>query len=439
MSSFDPGSLTNEQLQALMARLAAQNQLPAGVSYTPTATPTPTPPPVPPHNTIGSSAATPNYHMTTAAPAGYPYHPVGFSYLANGQAGSAATFPPPPLPPRPDNTLEEQPATNGVADSHVQPTYQPVTQPPPASTTPLYPAVQPQPVQEPRMAPVPVPTRPPVPPHHPHTILSLTPTPTPPVTVPPTVTPTQPSLGGFVLPPTGGVRPVAVNAGLVQAQMAKVRQERSVDVCFVVDCTGSMVHWLKQVKEKVLAIAAQVGQMERVSTLRLAFVGYRDYLYADRFTILPFTENMQSFYTQVQQAQATFCEGNDEPEDLLGGLDKALRLQWTASTRLIVLIADAPCHGRAFHDLDENDNAPFQDPLRADTLLTVMSRTYHIDLAFCRINATTDKMIKAFKGWYNDPGSRRLLRVLELDEKVDDFLNQMVQTISESVMRPGGA
>jgi len=140
---------------------------------------------------------------------------------------------------------------------------------------------------------------------------------------------------------------------------------------------------------------------------------------------------------KVKSVQALYCSGNDEPEDLLGGLDQALHLEWRSFTRLIVLIADAPCHGgKEFHDLEESpENARVTDPLRAETLLKVMSGRYQIDLAFCRIKPDTDRMVERFKQLYNDPRSRRLLRTIDLSTDADSFLNQMVMTIRDSVIK----
>lgn len=41
--------------------------------------------------------------------------------------------------------------------------------------------------------------------------------------------------------------------------------------------------------------------------------------------------------------------GDDVPEDVAGGLKLATKLSWTSPTRLCILIADAPCHGRMYH------------------------------------------------------------------------------------------
>jgi hypothetical protein len=52
--------------------------------------------------------------------------------------------------------------------------------------------------------------------------------------------------------------------------------------------------------------------------------------------------------------------GDDGPEDVAGGFEKALEQNWTSKTKYAVLIADAPCHGSKYHD--DQDDYPDGDP-----------------------------------------------------------------------------
>jgi len=187
----------------------------------------------------------------------------------------------------------------------------------------------------------------------------------------------------------------------------------------------------------LIYFAAAVLQHDRVSVVRVSFVGYRDYFYPahQRYVVFPFTSDVAEFARQVSTVEAVYCKGNDEPEDLLGGLDQALRLEWKSHSKVIILIADAPCHGGVeYHDLDESShNKSHHDPLRPDTLLRAMAQRFTIDLTFCRIKADTDKMISKFKEFYNDPRTNRQLKEINLSDQVDDFMPQIVQTITESV------
>lgn len=55
----------------------------------------------------------------------------------------------------------------------------------------------------------------------------------------------------------------------------------SVDLCFVMDCTGSMDQWIEQAQQKTLNLVTAAKQQFKVK-VRVAFVAYRDYSEGDR-------------------------------------------------------------------------------------------------------------------------------------------------------------
>ena len=76
---------------------------------------------------------------------------------------------------------------------------------------------------------------------------------------------------------------------------------------------------------------------------------------------------------------------------------QVLQLDWLATTRTAILIADAPCHGARFHHFD--DHFPLEpDPhgLTAEALLTRFNQA-GVDLVFARISAATDIMVQKFR------------------------------------------
>ena len=252
------------------------------------------------------------------------------------------------------------------------------------------------------------------------------------------------SPNGERTPPGGYANgpPQQQHAGLQSTNPAvqKLLATKSVDLAFCVDCTGSMKQWLDFVKAKVVAIANAVKKDPRVVRVRLAFVGYRDYVYpADqRYVIINFIDNAEQFALSIRDVPALYCTGNDEPEDLLGGLNACLtKLDWQSKCKIVILITDAPCHGgKDYHDLKENpNNASYKDPLRPDTLLRAMSDRFAIDLTFCRIKSDTDRMVGKFQTFYNNPAKRKQLEVIELTDQVDDFMAKIVKTVTQSVNR----
>jgi hypothetical protein len=94
-------------------------------------------------------------------------------------------------------------------------------------------------------------------------------------------------------------------------------------------------------------------------------------------------------------------DGGDAPEDVHGGLERALRLDWGVGgsmTRVLVHVADAPCHGARYHACTD-DAYPGGDPhgLRSDELLRGL-RQRGVCYKFGRINGSTDRMVELFDG-----------------------------------------
>ena len=91
---------------------------------------------------------------------------------------------------------------------------------------------------------------------------------------------------------------------------------KSLDACFVLDCTGSMASKILAAKEKIVEIQSRIMSCLGVGgTLRLSVVGYRDYGDEQPFEILPFTgevENVESFLSKLKATG-----GGDLCEDVI--------------------------------------------------------------------------------------------------------------------------
>jgi hypothetical protein len=53
--------------------------------------------------------------------------------------------------------------------------------------------------------------------------------------------------------------------------------------------------------------------------------------------------------------------GGDGPEDIAGAFEGALEQDWASMTKWAILITDAPCHGKRYHSLKQDDY-PDGDP-----------------------------------------------------------------------------
>uniref|UniRef100_A0AC35FT87 Alpha-type protein kinase domain-containing protein n=1 Tax=Panagrolaimus sp. PS1159 TaxID=55785 RepID=A0AC35FT87_9BILA len=155
----------------------------------------------------------------------------------------------------------------------------------------------------------------------------------------------------------------------VKTVLRHIQKARDVEVCFLVDATGSMSSHIRGVRESIIKIV----------------------------DLLKLPNNTLSNFCGTLIAEG----GGDSPEDVFGGIQEALNLKWQEEfgTKVIFHIADAPCHGRQYHNLD--DEFPKGDPNgnnEVDLFKHICDK--NIDYYFGKINSTTNKMIDIFSQAY---------------------------------------
>jgi vacuole morphology and inheritance protein 14 len=139
---------------------------------------------------------------------------------------------------------------------------------------------------------------------------------------------------------------------------AQLKKANTLDLVIVMDCTGSMGAWIETAKAEIGRIIDSIKSEHVGVTARVGFVAYRDFCDGpSRLSTLPLTENIEKVKEFIARQSAT--GGGDGPEDIPGGLDEAIKLDWRAEAKLILLVNDAPCHGEEYHDpgmSDSNDS-----------------------------------------------------------------------------------
>lgn len=128
------------------------------------------------------------------------------------------------------------------------------------------------------------------------------------------------------------------------------KQVCSTDLLFLIDTTASMSKYIHSAKEQVKSIVndinfAFLGEAE----VRIAVVGYKDHQDSPNIQSLDFTTDVNRVRGFIDTLRAS--GGGDTPEDMLGGIQRALNSAWLNQTKCIIHIADAPPHGRVNHDL----------------------------------------------------------------------------------------
>ncbi|KAG7380695.1 hypothetical protein PHYPSEUDO_006924 [Phytophthora pseudosyringae] len=133
----------------------------------------------------------------------------------------------------------------------------------------------------------------------------------------------------------------------------KYAKASTLELVIVMDCTNSMSPWIEEAKTAILSIIENVKGDHPSANVRVGFVAYRDFCDGDKRlqtkTLTTNVANVRKFIASL----AAFG-GGDGPEDIPGGLAAALEMPFRAEARRIVLVCDAPCHGRRFNDGEDD-------------------------------------------------------------------------------------
>lgn len=147
------------------------------------------------------------------------------------------------------------------------------------------------------------------------------------------------------------------------------KQETTVlDLAFIMDCTGSMGPYIHNATQSIKKICEEITETEK-SNIKLALVEYRDHPPEE----MTFVTNTHDFTESVDEMKKWLeaCRpigGGDLPEAVADGLNEAYGLNWRKeSTKICVLISDAPPHGL----MPQGDSLPNGCPKGIDPLNVV--------------------------------------------------------------------
>ena len=190
---------------------------------------------------------------------------------------------------------------------------------------------------------------------------------------------------------------------LLEEYESKIFKNTNLDIMFIMDLTGSMGIWLSEAKKSVKGIIEEITDNNPGSKIRISFIGYRDFLDINekrKYDNQEFTEDINEFNNFLSKLEC--CGGGDEPEDVVGALKEALKMKWESNAKYAILVCDAPCHGKQYHNIsyDKFSNGDPSGILLED----VMKQFYEKGITFycIEINSTTKQMFKIMKNIYND-------------------------------------
>jgi len=170
------------------------------------------------------------------------------------------------------------------------------------------------------------------------------------------------------------MKPIAINAliivGSTTIASARVKEHPevkstdtrpSVEVCFVLDTTGSMGGLIAGAKEKIWSIANDLTNADPAPRLKIGLIAYRDR--GDDYITKDFalTDDLDSVYENLMGFQA--AGGGDGPESVNQALDDAVNnITWSAgrdTLKIIFLVGDFPPH------MDYKDDIKYPETCKA--------------------------------------------------------------------------
>ncbi len=208
-----------------------------------------------------------------------------------------------------------------------------------------------------------------------------------------------------------------------------------VDICFLMDITGSMGPWIQAAKDHIFDIVRKTRQETPDAEVRVAFVGYRDYWDREQYICKEFG-NVDDVLDVIETVQA--MGGEDQAEDVAGGLALAHSFVWDDdAAKLLVHVADAPPHGKQFHEVYVSDRLPGGDP-EGKNPLYFMSKfcAENVDYTFIKINDSTNIMLKEFHNVYAGPGQFEVVDLRpQVSAGVADFGPSVFRSVSHTITR----
>ena len=214
---------------------------------------------------------------------------------------------------------------------------------------------------------------------------------------------------------------------LLEEYESKIFKDTNLDLMFIMDLTGSMGIWLNEAKKSIKNIIEEITDNNPGSKIRISFIGYRDFLSKDEqrlYDIQDFTEDIEIFNDFISKLDCN--GGGDEPEDIVGALRQALKMSWMSNAKYAVLVGDAPCHGKKYHNISYDK---FGDGDPDGVLLEDVMKQFHDkDITFycIEINSSTKKMFNIMENIYNDNNKFHI-------EKLGNSVHQFSFFVSFSV------
>jgi Mg-chelatase subunit ChlD len=198
-------------------------------------------------------------------------------------------------------------------------------------------------------------------------------------------------------------------------QPASAAAKPRIEVCFVLDTTGSMGGLIEGAKRKIWSIANQMIGAKPAPELKIALIGYRDR--SDQYItkLFDLTDDIDVVHEKLMGFQAD--AGGDTPESVNQALDEAVHtISWSQDRsvlKIIFLVGDSPPH------MDYREDVKY--PV---TCQRAVKRDIIINTVQCGENAQTtpiwQEIAKLSEGAYNAIGQTgdMVVRATPIDAEI---------------------
>ena len=126
------------------------------------------------------------------------------------------------------------------------------------------------------------------------------------------------------------------------AQLEKPR----IEVCFVLDTTGSMGGLIAGAKDKIWSMANEIISAKPTPEVRIGLIAYRDKTDAYTTKVYPLSNDIDDIYAKLMAFKAQ--GGGDTPESVNQALNEGVtKIKWSKDKKvlkIIFLVGDAPPH-----------------------------------------------------------------------------------------------
>ena len=138
----------------------------------------------------------------------------------------------------------------------------------------------------------------------------------------------------------------------------KAEQKPRIEVCFVLDTTGSMGGLIAGAKDKIWSMANEMISAKPTPEIRIGLIGYRDKTDAYVTKVYPLSNDIDDIYGKLMAFKAQ--GGGDTPESVNQALNEGVtKMEWSKSKKVlkvIFLVGDAPPHMDYKQDVKYTDS-----------------------------------------------------------------------------------